>query len=204
MSHTVTMAALASAERIINLALRYDPATRLGLAALRGKVIAINTTQPKLTLYVIPGIDQLRLASHYEGTIDLSISGSLVSLVNLSLSSREADTFNLKNAAVAVNGDLGLLADLYGLLKNLDIDWEEILCELMGDIAGHSIAEIIRTQTHWTQNRKATVRRLFSEFLTEEIKVLPSKPELENFYHEVDELRLAVDRAAARIERLAL
>jgi ubiquinone biosynthesis accessory factor UbiJ len=195
MSHTVTMAALASAERIINLALRYDPATRLGLAALRGKVIAINTTQPKLTLYVIPGIDQLRLASHYEGTIDLSISGSLVSLVNLSLSSREADTFNLKNAAVAVNGDLGLLADLYGLLKNLDIDWEEILCELM---------EIIRTQTHWTQNRKATVRRLFSEFLTEEIKVLPSKPELENFYHEVDELRLAVDRAAARIERLAL
>jgi ubiquinone biosynthesis accessory factor UbiJ len=202
MSKTITMAALMSAERIINLALRYDTATRLELNKLQGKVIAIKITQPEINFFVIPGIEQLRLLNQHEGSIDLSISGSLISLVNLSIKSRDGDTFNLKNAEVKVNGDLGLLADVYSLLKNVDIDWEEILCEFMGDIAGHTTAKFIRTQIDWTQHRATSAKRLFSEFITEEIQLIPTKPELDRFYQQVDELRMAVDRATARVEVL--
>ena len=99
-------------------------------------------------------------------------------------------------------GDLGLLAALQALLKNLDIDWEDMLSQFTGDIIGHQTAQIIRTKFGWAKDRAQSATRLTKEFLTEEYQALVSKPELEDFYQQVDELRLSVDRAAARVEKL--
>jgi ubiquinone biosynthesis protein UbiJ len=88
------------------------------------------------------------------------------------------------------------------LMKNLDIDWEEMLSQFTGDIIGHQTAQMIRAKFGWAKERATSARRLTGEFLTEELKALPGKPELEDFYRQVDDLRLAVDRAAARVEKL--
>ena len=99
-------------------------------------------------------------------------------------------------------GDLSLLADYQRLLKNLDIDWEDMLSQFTGDIIGHQTAQLIRTKFGWVKDRANSAQRLTKEFLTEELKTVPGKPELETFYRDVDELRLAADRAAARVETI--
>ena len=198
MANTFTIAALASAEKMLNAALRYDPATRIGLARLEGKILAVQITAPALDFFVMPMDDELRLMGNWDGDVDTRITGSLLALVQLS----QTEIHNLKDSGVTVMGDLTLLADLQRLIKNLDIDWEEMLSQFTGDIIGHQAAQMIRTKFGWAKDRAKSAQRLTGEFLTEELKTLPGKPELEDFYRQIDDLRLAVDRAAARVETI--
>lgn len=198
MTNTLSIAALASAEKIINTALRYDPATRIGLAQLEGKILAVQISAPALNFFVMPMDDELRLMSNWDGDVDTRITGSLLALAQLS----QTEIHNLKDSGVTVMGDLNLLTDLQRLMKNLDIDWEEMLSQFTGDIIGHQAAQLIRAKFGWVKDRAQSAQRLTREFLTEELKTLPGKPELENFYQQVDNVRLAVDRAAARVEKL--
>lgn len=194
----LAIAALATAEKMINGALHYDPATRIGLARLEGKILAVNITSPAFNFFVMPMDNEVRLMNHWEGDVDTRLSGSLLALAQLS----QADIHNLKDSGVSVMGDMVLLADLQRLLKNLAIDWEELLSQFTGDIIGHQTAALVHAKLGWVKDRATSAQRLTREFLTEELKTLPSKPELEGFYNQVDDLRLAVDRAAARIEKL--
>lgn len=198
MAGMLSTAALASAEKMLNTALRYDPATRIGLMQLEGKILAVQITTPAITVFMMPMDDELRLMGNWDGDVDTRITGSLLALAQLT----HTEIHNLKDSGVTVMGDLSLLADLQRLLKNLDIDWEEMLSQFTGDIIGHQTAQLIRAQFGWVKDRTTSAQRLTSEFLTEELKALPAKPELEDFYQQVDDLRLAVDRAAARMEKL--
>jgi ubiquinone biosynthesis protein UbiJ len=198
MANTLTIAALASAEKMLNAALRYDPATRIGLAQLEGKILAVQITAPALQFFIMPMDDELRLMGNWDGDADTRITGSLLALAQLS----QTEIHNLKGSGVTVMGDLSLLADLQRLVKNLDIDWEEMLSQFTGDIVGHQAAQLIRAKLGWAKDSAKNAQRLTGEFLTEELKILPGKPELEDFYRQVDDLRLAVDRAAARVETI--
>jgi ubiquinone biosynthesis protein UbiJ len=77
-----------------------------------------------------------------------------------------------------------------------------MLSQIFGDIVGHQGAEFIRGKISWVKDRTSNIQRLTSEFLTEELRALPSKPELAYFNQQVDELRLGVDRIEARVEQL--
>lgn len=191
-------AALAGAEKLINNALVYDPGTRIGLKKLQGQVLAIHITAPKVQFFVTPDEEGLRLMAQWEGDVDTRISGSLLALTTIA----SQDIHNLKNSGVEVMGKTALLADLQYLLKNVDIDWEEILTQFLGDVVGHKAAQLIRSKLDWASKRMHSGQRLTSEFLTEELKAIPGKNELEDFYQQVDGLRLAVDRAAARLGKI--
>lgn len=199
MNQMLITAALASAEKIINTALHYDPATRLGVARLSGKILAVKITAPvAFNLFIMPLEEEIQLMANWDGDVDTQLSGSLMALLQLSTT----EIHNLKYSGVTAMGDLGLLADLQKLLKNLEIDWEDMLSQFTGDIIGHQTAQVIRTKFGWAKDRAQSATRLTREFLTEEYRALVSRPELEDFYQQVDELRLAVDRAAARVEKL--
>lgn len=198
MTSTLTLAALASAEKMINAALRYDPATRIGLAQLEGKIIELQITTPGITVFVMAMDDELRLMGNWDGDVDTRLTGSLLAFAQLS----HTEIHNLKDSGVTVMGDLSLLAEMQRLVKNLDIDWEEMLSQFTGDIIGYQSAQLIRAKFGWVKDRTKSAQRLTSEFLTEELQALPSKPELTHFYEQVDELRFAVDRVARRVERL--
>lgn len=191
-------AALAGAEKLINKALEYDPGTRIGLQNLQGQVLAVHITTPNVQFFVTPDADGLRLMAQWEGDADTRISGSLLALARIG----SQEIHNLKDSGVEVMGKTSLLADLQQLLKNVDIDWEEILTQFLGDIVGHQAAQLIRGKLDWAGARVNSGQRLMREFLTEELKAIPGKNELEDFYRQVDDLRLAVDRVAARAEKL--
>ena len=193
-----TTAAFASAEKMINAALAYDPATRIALNKLAPQVLAIKLTAPEIYIYVAPTADGIKLLGHYEGDITTQVQGAAPALITLLKSER----VNLKNSGVQVIGSTIFLAELQHILKKLDIDWEEMLSQIFGDIIGHQGAELIRSKMNWAKDRASSITRLTSEFLTEELQTLPSKAEVAFFNQQVDEIRLGVDRVEARINQL--
>ncbi len=198
MDPMLSTAALASAEKIINTALAYDPASRIALAELSPQVLAVHISSPDVKIFVMPSVDGIELHSHYEGDITTQLEGTLPALLSLIKSER----LNLKDSGVQLFGSTSFLAELQKILKNLDIDWEEMLSQVFGDVIGHQGAELIRSKMSWTKDRVSNIQRLTSEFLTEELRVLPSAPELNFFNAQVDELKLGADRVTARIEQI--
>ncbi len=191
-------AAFASAEKMINTALTYDPATRIALGKLAPQVLLIKLTKPEINIYAVPTADGVRLLNHYEGDVTTQVQGTVPALMALLKSER----VNLKDSGVQVIGSSIFLADLQHILNKLEIDWEEMLSQVFGDIIGHQSAELIRNKMQWATDRVNNFTRLTSEFLTEELQALPSKAEVDYFNQQVDEVRLGVDRIEARINQM--
>lgn len=193
-----TTAVLAGLEKLINAALRYDPGTRAQLAASSGRVLAIHITTPDVRCYFLPAEDGLQCCAQWEGEVDTQLRGSLPALLKL----LQSQGTRFAGSGVEIAGDTALLAELQRLLQNLDIDWEDALSEVVGDVTAHQSAQWIRKGADYTHARAQEINRLLGEFLTEELRAVVARNELENFYQEVDEVRLSLDRLEVRVQRL--
>jgi len=198
MDMSAVAASTAALERALNAYLELDPDSRARLAALDGGVVALSLTLPSLTLYFIPGADRLQLSLDYDAEPDCRISGSPLSLARLGLS---GETTRLPEG-VRLEGDARLGQQFRDLLRGVDLDWEEWLSRLTGDLVAHRIGETLRGLTGWLDRTSGSLQDNLGEYLREESGTLPTRDEVEGFMDDVDHLREDVDRLAARLARL--
>src|SRR5690554_6885408 len=198
MNDMLLVTTLAGVEKLINSALDYDPGTRIALEKFKDQVLAVSVTTPAITLYITSDDQGVRLMNQWEGEVHTRLHGSLSALIKLA-----RNEHGFVDSGVEFMCNTGLLIELQRLLKNLDIDWEEALSERVGDIVGHQSAQTIRTGVQYARDRSQEMNRSLGEFLTQELKTLVSKQELEIFYQDVDELRLHMDRLEARVKLFA-
>lgn len=187
-------------EKVINTALRYDPGSQVALAELEDCTFAIESTSPRLNLCFRFGGQEVSVFSHWEDEVDCRLRGPLPKLLQLV---NHMSRPTLAHSGVEVIGNSTLLAKLLTIVRNLDIDWEEPLDDWLGDVIGHPLAQAIRQQMAWVKSRTDKAQGFFGDYLTEELRAVPSAPELAFFCQQVDEARSACDRLAARIERLS-
>jgi ubiquinone biosynthesis protein UbiJ len=197
---TIRDASYQALETAVNKYLSLDPEISNQLIPLHGKVIGIEFSGAGIRLFFIP--DQkgrLQLLSQYEGQPDCFISGSPLSLLRSSISDNTDSTFS---GDVQIKGSSALAQEFTSILKRIDIDWEEQLSHVTGDIVAHQVGNSFRNTFSWlNRNLDSTVLNL-QEYLQEEARLLPGALELENFYQEVDRLRDDAERLAARMRRL--
>lgn len=188
---------LASAlEKVVNSALRYDPASKAQIAAI-DNVLAIQSTKPAITLYCVGSEEGIRIMNHCELPITTTLTGSPLSLLNLL-----KQPTSLANSGVELSGSVGLLQQWQDIMQQLDIDYEDAISSVVGDIAGPMLSNALRNGATWVDNQKTESARLLKEYLIEEIKLIPSKAEADDFYTEVNELSLDTDRAEARLNQI--
>lgn len=193
--------ALEGLQQAINALLAIDPRARGRLSALHGRVIRIELRGIAVTLNVVPGHDgRVQLLGSLEGEPDCTLSGSPIDLM------RASDTTDgpaqLFAGHVRIDGDTALAQRFSEALAGLDIDWEEQLSHLTGDIAAHEIGRAVRAVGREGERMGRSARDNLSEYLTEEARLLPHRFEVEDFLGEVDTLRDDVARLEARIALL--
>jgi len=182
-------------EKTIGAALRYDPASQIAVTKLSGQVLAIETNHPDLVFYFFPCASGVNVQTYYDGDVTTRVKASAFALASIA----NGQTMNLADADVEVFGSTAMLIELQKILHNLEIDWEEALSDVIGDLAAHLVAKRIHGFSAWLGKSKISIRRLASEYLTEELKATPSQPELNKFYQDIDTLRINTDRASAKI-----
>ena len=101
-----------------------------------------------------------------------------------------------------VQGDTAFASAISKVAANLSWDVEEDLSKVFGDIVAHRMAEAGRSAAAWPRQAAASFAGSVAEFLTEEQHLLVTSLRADEFVHEVDELRDAVERLDKRIERL--
>jgi ubiquinone biosynthesis protein UbiJ len=193
-------AAVATLERAVNQALELSSASREELDALADCVFALHCTAPPLDVYLQPGNGRIRLMGIYDGPVTTSVSGSASDFAELTTAGDP--TAALINGALELSGDSAPLIELQKIVSGLEIDWEAPLVNVLGDVAGHQLAQLLRGAYSWGRQASTGLGRQLEEFIHEEARLSPPRLELEDFYRDVQQLGLQVERLQSRTQRL--
>jgi len=194
-------AVLAKAETRINHRVSQSTTARAMLKDLQGRSFAINISGPDLRIVCRATSRDIQLYSDVEHEADAELTGSPLSLLRL-LTDEPRTLINAGHISLSGNTDVAeAFQALFALVKP---ELEEELAGMVGDSAARQLTLIANGVTGWLRGARHSLARSSSEYLREESRQLPSAAETEEFFKEVDELTLAVDRAAARLQEYVL
>jgi len=191
---------LAAIELSLNRYLAMDPDTMARMAILAGKVIAIHLRGLNTIFYLIPHLNGVGVSSTYSGQADTVLCGTPGAFMRLGASSRPASV--LFSGDVEISGDVELGQAFKKILDTVEIDWEEQLSKVFGDVVAHGIGNVVRDTTRWLYGAAETLGMDLAEYLHEETHMLPQDFEIEAFLSDVDTLRSDTDRLEQRVVRL--
>ena len=194
----------ATLETAFNAWLALDAQThgnaRSRLQALQGKLICLHISNPDVQLYFLPTADQVRVTTRYAAAPDVTIHGSALGLMRLS-ASNDAGKAMLEHG-IKIDGDMGLGNHFSQILREIDVDWEELLSRAVGDVVAHHLGQVVRNAQGWLGDSSHAMRLNTQEYLQEEARVVPADAEIRQYLDAVDTLRADTDRLEARLKRL--
>lgn len=187
-------------EKLINTHLDKDPALKRDMTAMAGKALLIELTGLEQTIWLLPSNDYLAVQNDYAGEPDVTIKGSPFALMKLAKTTDQAPTSF--SGDVVISGDLALGQHVQRMLKQLDLDWEELLAEKVGDVAAHQIGNVLRSVSRWTKDSRKSMEQTLSDYIRIEAEMSPQRFEVNDFLDQVEDLRTDLDRLEQRIQRL--
>lgn len=191
-------------EAAFNTWLKLDEKThgnaRQCLQTLQGKLIRLRITNPGFDLYFLPTAEEVRVSASYHATPDVSIQGSALAFMRLA-QAKDSGKAMLENG-IQIEGDLGLGTEFSKILREIDVDWEELLSQAVGDTVAHQAGQLARNTKDWLDQSAQAMRLNTQEYLQEEMRLLPAEAELNYYYEQIDQLRMHADRLEARLNRL--
>lgn len=194
--HTIT----ALIEISFNRYLALDPDAKSELKKLSGKTLKIIIRELDLPIFLHVNGMQLNVLSVYEDEVDASMCASMFDLAKLALVNDSGES--MLGGEIEMSGNMEVGRQFRSILKNVDIDWEEVVSKYTGDIVAHQLGNTVRAISQWGGDTINSLSKDMSEYLQEESRELPSSSEVKQFLKSVDEVRLSVERAEARIKLL--
>lgn len=188
-------------EKAINHALSLDESMPNKLSALQGKVLELIISPLNVNFFICFAQHGLVLQANHDGHADAVIRSSPIGLIRLSLlpASKVRSLFNDK---IRISGDIEFGQQVKKLFDELDIDWEGHLAQFTGDVVAHQVGSLVRKGMAFKQQVGGSVCQNVTEYLQEELRIFPPREEINDFFNDVDDLSLKVERLAARINQL--
>lgn len=191
---------IATIENAFNRLLSLDPEAAQQLAAMEGHIICLQLEGINIRLFIFPDAEDVMILDDFDGEADTTISGTPIALIKLGLASdSQAEMFA---GDVTITGDLKLGRQFNQLFASLDLDWEEQLSKITGDMAAHTLGNISRSLFSWNNRNTNSMKMNMGEYLQEEIRYIPSQNEVDGFMQDVNTLRNDVSRLEARLKKI--
>lgn len=191
-------------EALLNQAIRLDEDAGEGFAPCDEKVIQLTFTDFGITQFIIYQID----ATHNETTDTdgsapgrFTVQSHLLGAPDAHLQMTLADILQGPDA-VKTFGDKSLAADFLDALKNLEIDWEEQLSKLTGDLVAFKVGSTVRRGQKNLNIAQQKIADTLKEYLQFEVELLPTTSQVKRFNQQVSDTAEDIEALAARIEAL--
>lgn len=186
-------------QSVINQYLALDPETTNRINDINHKIVTIELLGIPLVFQVIfkNSMIEIQKASEKPDTI---IKGTPLSLLRMSIDKENRKRFFSDD--VVIEGDLELGQKVIDLFDSLDIDYEEYLAYWIGDLPSYHMGQLSKKIRAFKNNFTSTIKDNVNEYLHEESEFFPAKEEILDFFNDVDQLRLDVDRMDAKIQKL--
>ena len=190
----------AALESALNRYIELDADGISNMSRLQGKVIAIDILGLDMSLYIVPASQHIHVMSHYDGETDTRLRGAPFSLLKMGLGQNSENA--LFSGDVEIVGDTEAGQQFNQILQQLDIDWEEHLSHITGDVIAHQLGRGLRGLLRWGRQVEDSLLQDTAEYLEEEKLLVATKYEVEAFNRDIDVIRNDIERLQARVQRL--
>ncbi len=187
-------------ERALNATLAMDPASVQLLAKLDGRVIAMNIESIDGSFYLLPHRERVTIEINHDQNPDIVIKGGLLAYVRSATASVRGSAN--PDQLLEISGDAHSVAVLRDFLRSLQLDFEEQLSSLIGDMPARQAGNQIRSFAEWAEQVGQSIAVNTGEYLTEEKQLLVARPRIDRFLIAVDQLRNDTERLASRLGTL--
>ena len=184
----------------VNAMLRLDPASEKRLHKLQGVVVGVEILPFHFMLQMLVNDNALHVQEEAVLQPDVIIRGTPLQMTALALNQNQKQKFFADDIEIEGNADLA--QDVLHLFNHLHIDWEELLSNFIGDVPAYHTSQFARRAHKWLRDVEQSFTQNVSEYVQEEKQWLPTREALQDFFDDVDSLRLDVDRVEARVREL--
>lgn len=183
----------------LNRYIGLNPDAGTALAASEGKVLGIEFRGLGLELFCEASSHGIAVHPQFDGEPDTWLRGTPWGLARMSGGDSAGGLFS---GEVVIEGDVEFGQAFHAVLDASQIDWEEQLSRVIGDVGAYRAGETARSASQWAQRSSASLREDITDYLQEETRLLPHPLEIERFSAEVDALRDDAERLEARVRRI--
>lgn len=183
----------------VRRALEFDPDTRQRVRNLEGRAVEIVFTGVEQTVCVAIEQDDVLFARTLEREPDLRLKGSPLAF---GLYLMAPDRVGITESGISIEGDIGLAQRFVGLLRELDIDWEEWLSQYVGDVLAYRAGRVAEDFRTWARGSASQFRQDVTELLQEETRLLAPRERVRRLMDDVDAVRSDAERLEQRVMRL--
>ncbi|QAB14640.1 ubiquinone biosynthesis accessory factor UbiJ [Hydrogenovibrio thermophilus] len=182
-------------ETLLNQAVQLDDMQGQALAPCDEKVVQLTFTDLGQTFFLIYQIDAdnqgaFSVQNHLMGAPDTHIQ-----LTSLDWIARQPN--------YDASGDETLAADFIQGVYTLNIDWEEQLSKITGDMVAFKVGSTVREGRKTVESAKRKAGHTLREYLQFEIELLPTGPQVQRFKRDVQQTTQAVDALEKRLQALS-
>ncbi len=184
----------------INRYLHLDPASSDRLKLLNGKSIAVELLPIHVTLYCHFSLTGVTVQSDTLEATDAQLRGTPLQMMGAMLDKDNRQRFFAED--LQIEGNASVAQHALALFDQLHLDVDEHLSKWLGDIPAHHIGRTFRDMTGWLNKTKNTLLQNINEYVHEEALWLPQREALQDFFTDIDNLRMDVDRLEVRVKQL--
>lgn len=194
-------AALALAEALLADVINRDESSRAGLVVLDGSIVALTLRGIEIEFFVTVTGPRLALHRELDREPQVRISGTPSAFARL-LRGTDAAAPVATQDAVDIQGNLAIATAWQNWLRQLDLDWEEWLATLIGDLPARRIVRGAHGLRGWTDAAAATLADDIGEYLRHEAALTPDRARIVASGAAIQRLAQDVDAIALRVQRL--
>jgi ubiquinone biosynthesis accessory factor UbiJ len=171
------------------------------LSSLSGKSVAFHIKRPKVSITLVFSDTHVHIDTHNTQTATTDIYASLFQLMKMKMS--QSGMQSLMSGDFYIKGDLNTARELDRLFQQNNIDWEEQLSHCVGDIAAFNMSKALKNSKQAIKALTKNAQHNATEFIQEEINLLPPAEAMADFLTDIDELNLRAMRLQAKIDLLS-
>lgn len=191
---------LSSLKKTINTYLTLDPDSKMRLKKLQGKVITIEMLPFHFVFQATFREQGIQIETDEYLTSETKITGTPLQMLGVMVSKENRQRFFAED--LTIQGDAEFAQQVIELFDHLQIDWEEHLSRMIGDTPAYQTGRLIRGIDNWLNRMDDTLSQNINEYLHEEKPWFPAREALNDFFTEIDTLRMDIDRMAVKIKHL--
>jgi len=184
---------------ILNHSLALDPESIHRINALKNHIISIELNGLAFVFQLIFTESTILFKTQDFEKPNTIIKGTPLSLLHMTLSSNRKKFFADDN--IIIEGDIETGQHIIDLFDQFEIDWEEYISRITGDIPAHQIYRALSHVKQLKRRLQTALTQNINEYIHEEKNLFPTSEALQDFFREVDLLRMDTDRLEARIAR---
>jgi ubiquinone biosynthesis protein UbiJ len=186
--------------RFINTLLHLDPQYGYLVKHLNNKVLSIDIKDFNVRLNFYPVENKIYITNQHTLVYHCFITGELSDLIALIMS--ENPQKHIQNQTIYQKGDLHVLQSYQSFFKSLDLDWEYHISQYTNKTFAYLLCKPFKSMIKWHSDSYKQCIKDLNDYLHEEKRLFPNPEEINDFYEEIYELQLAIDRVQAKIARI--